>query len=161
MNNYIQTSVISLIIAFFFGLIFNATTIVPVVEASVAEATEATKPIQINAKRAIKLYCAVDCLQEEQDLISQAFAKTFNDKDFEFAINHKLVSYDHQIKNNLDDIRKMIKSGNYNEASKTIKEYRHLLREQVRDAYLLMPLGHMVKCLINADNLGVDWYFKN
>ena len=161
MNNYIQTTVISLVVAFFFGIIFIATAITPVVAEAAEGATKSAAPIKINAKKALKLYVALDCLQEEQDLISQVFAKTFKDNNFSFAINHKLVSYDHQIKTNLDDIRSMIKEGNYDEASNAIKEYRHLLREQVRDAYLLMPLEHMVKCLINADKLGVEWYFKN
>lgn len=164
MNNYIQTTIISLVVAFLFGLLFNAITIAPVVaEAKIATA-EAATPIKINAKKALKLYAAIDCLEEEQHLIGQAFSKTLNNNDYKehtFKINHDMVSYKHIIKTDLTDIKCMVKKGEYSEASKAIKEYKHLLREQVRDIYCYLPLSYMFVCLCNADKLGVIWYFES
>lgn len=154
-----KNTVISIIIAMIIGLIINATWIAPVATEARVSAVEAAQPIKINAKRAIALRAEIEKIEADQKAIDRSFGEAFCKKDFEFKINNKLVSYKHEIKTDLNQIRSLIRLAEYDKAATEINNYKMLLKEQVRDCYGWMGMNRMLVCLMAADRNGVRDYF--
>ncbi len=159
-NNIINTTIISLVIAFFFGIIVNATAITPVAVAAAEGAAIAAQPITINAKKSIALKAAIAAVEHDHELINQCFNKVTNGTGG-FIINNKLTLYKDEIKVDLNDIKSMVASYKYDEAEAALKEYKELLAKQVSYCTGWFPFGRMLAIMQEANKLGVYNYWDS
>ena len=159
-NNIINTTIISLIVAFFVGIIFNATAIAPVAAKAEVEAAEAAVPIKVNAKRAVALKAAIEAVEHDHKLIDKCFNKATGGTGG-FIINNKLTLYKDEIDHDLNDIKSMVNACQYNEAEAALKEYKQLLARQVSYCTGWFPFSRMFVIMQEADKLGVYDYWDS
>ena len=159
-TNIINTAVISLVVAFFFGIIFNSIAIVPIAAEAAEGAVIVAAPIKINAKKAIALKAAIAAVEHDHKLIDQCFNKATNGTGG-FIINNKLTLYRDHIEHDLNDIKSMVNSYQYDKATEALKEYKELLSKQVSYCAGWFPSGKMLTIIQEADKLSVKYYFES
>lgn len=157
-TNIINTAVISLVVAFFFGVIFNAIYIAPVAAEAAEGAAIAARPIQVNGKRVVSLKAAIAAVEHDHELINKCFNKATGGTNG-FIINNKLTLYKDQINHDLNDIKSMVAACNYDQAEAALKEYKELLSRQVSYCTGWFPFSRMFIIMQEADKLGVYNYW--
>ena len=152
-------SIISIIISIFIGLLVQFSIITPSLEQAAQGAAEARTPIKVNSKKAVALKAAIKAVEHDHELINKCFNKATGGTGG-FIINNKLTLYKDEIKYDLDDIKSMVSTRNYDQAEKALKEYKQLLSRQVSYCTGWFPFGRMLVILQEADKHNVYDYWK-